>query len=291
MAKSNFLTDQFSTIGGLASVAYGSSSLFPTVADQIKQSSKTKALDSQLPSHALLDFLGTRKLIEDIFRSVVIEEYGITENVTDFVDIYVTDVGRFISIATDLFISNVNKNSVYSVAPTQIIADSLEEAGLRFVNPIPLELNLFNFAVKIEKAFVELGYAGEDFVPFVSLLINNPKTKVTQAPPDSIVTLDVKGISTKDERGVERIYGTLSPQEYYAEVALKEQGSSIKESILQGYVGYPLFSLLGESLLNPDSYNNLQLDFADSSIFGSNLSNGEEAIYNVNLATINLGNN
>lgn len=291
MAKSNFLTDQFSTIGGLASVAYGSSSLFPTVADQIKQSSKTKALDSQLPSHALLDFLGTRKLIEDIFRSVVIEEYGITENVTDFVDIYVTDVGRFISIATDLFISNVNKNSVYSVAPTQIIADSLEEAGLRFVNPIPLELNLFNFAVKIEKAFVELGYAGEDFVPFVSLLINNPKTKVTQAPPDSIVTLDVKGISTKDERGVERIYGTLSPQEYYAGVALKEQGSSIKESILQGYVGYPLFSLLGESLLNPDSYNNLQLDFADSSIFGSNLSNGEEAIYNVNLATINLGNN
>ena len=291
MAKSNFLTDQFSTIGGLASVAYGSSSLFPTVADQIKQSSKTKALDSQLPSHALLDFLGTRKLIEDIFRSVVIEEYGITENVTDFVDIYVTDVGRFISIATDLFISNVNKNSVYSVAPTQIIADSLEEAGLRFVNPIPLELNLFNFAVKIEKAFVELGYAGEDFVPFVSLLINNPKTKVTQAPPDSIVTLNVKGISTKDERGVERIYGTLSPQEYYAGVALKEQGSSIKESILQGYVGYPLFSLLGESLLNPDSYNNLQLDFADSSIFGSNLSNGEEAIYNVNLATINLGNN
>lgn len=291
MAKSNFLTDQFSTIGGLASVAYGSSSLFPTVADQIKQSSKTKALDSQLPSHALLDFLGTRKLIEDIFRSVVIEEYGITENVTDFVDIYVTDVGRFISIATDLFISNVNKNSVYSVAPTQIIADSLEEAGLRFVNPIPLELNLFNFAVKIEKAFIELGYAGEDFVPFVSLLINNPKTKVTQAPPDSIVTLDVKGISTKDERGVERIYGTLSPQEYYAGVALKEQGSSIKESILQGYVGYPLFSLLGESLLNPDSYNNLQLDFADSSIFGSNLSNGEEAIYNVNLATINLGNN
>jgi len=56
-------------------------------------------------------------------------------------------------------------------------------------------------------------------------------------------------------------------------------------------VGYPLFSLLGESLLNPDSYNNLQLDFADSSIFGSNLSDGEEAIYNVNLATINLGNN
>jgi hypothetical protein len=291
VAKSNFLTDQFSTIGGLASVAYGSSSLFPTVADQIKQSSKTKALDSQLPSHALLDFLGTRKLIEDIFRSVVIEEYGITENVTDFVDIYVTDVGRFISIATDLFIANVNKNSVYSVAPTKIIADSLEEAGLRFVNPIPLELNLFNFAIKIEKAFIELGYAGEDFVPFVSLLINNPKTKVTQAPPDSIITLDVKGISTKDERGVERIYGTISPQEYYSGVALKEQGSSIKESILQGYVGYPLFSLLGESLLNPDSYNNLQLDFADSSIFGSNLSDGEEAIYNVNLATINLGNN
>jgi len=291
VAKSNFLTDQFSTIGGLASVAYGSSSLFPTVADQIKQSSKTKALDSQLPSHALLDFLGTRKLIEDIFRSVVIEEYGITENVTDFVDIYVTDVGRFISIATDLFIANVNKNSVYSVAPTKIIADSLEEAGLRFVNPIPLELNLFNFAIKIEKAFIELGYAGEDFVPFVSLLINNPKTKITQAPPDSIITLDVKGISTKDERGVERIYGTISPQEYYSGVALKEQGSSIKESILQGYVGYPLFSLLGESLLNPDSYNNLQLDFADSSIFGSNLSDGEEAIYNVNLATINLGNN
>jgi hypothetical protein len=66
--------------------------------------------------------------------------------------------------------------------------------------------------------------------------------------------------------------------------------------VLQGYVGYPLVALLGESLLNSDAYENLNVNYIGSSVLGevsagSNLSPDEEAIYNINLATINIGTN
>ena len=67
MAKNNFLTDNLSTVGGLAAIAYGSSAYFQTVNDQIKQGSSTKELDYQLPSNILLDYTGTDKFIYDIF--------------------------------------------------------------------------------------------------------------------------------------------------------------------------------------------------------------------------------
>lgn len=294
MAKSNFLTDRFSTIGGLAAVAYGSSVLFPTVANQIKQTSRTKALDAQIPSHALLDFVGTKNFILDIVKSVLDSKYGKEEALTDFIDIYAKSTLAFSTLFVDVFVSNINTYSTYSVSPSQIIQDSLGKTSKRFDESGQFELDLQNITSEIIQKFIDFGYIGEDILSVIALLINNPNTKVTAAPPDSIVELDVQGVSTKDHRGVDRAYGTLSPGEYYSGVAYKPFGNSIKQSVVEGYVGYPLVSLLGESLLNPDSYDNLDLNFANSSVLGeiandSNLSEEAQSIYNINLATINLG--
>lgn len=296
MAKSNFLTDKFSTTGGLAAVAYGSSSFFPTVADQIKRGSKTKALDSQLPSHAFLDFVGTRNFILDVFKTAVQEEYDAGEIITDFIDLYATNVDTFSDALVGTFISTINRYSTYSVTLTIALKDSIEKTSFKFSENTELQIDSEYLAERLGSKFIEAGYIGEDAAKLFVFLANNPNTKVSAAPPDNLISLNVQGVSTRDARGVERNYGTLPPQDYYAGIAYKSEGSAFKKAVVQGYVGYPLVSLLGESILNPDTYEELDLDYIGSSVLNSIqdnslLSDREKAIYNINLAIINFGTN
>ena len=296
MAKSNFLTDSFSTTGGLAAVAYGSSSLFPTVADQIKRGSRTKAIDSQRPSQVFLDFVGTKNFVLDVFKSLIQSEYDSEEIITDFIDLYASDVDTFSSTLLEIFLSGIDEYSTYSISPSTIFSDSVERTVYRFNANSDLEIDSATLSSKIEEEFIKFGYVGEDVSSVLVLIINNPNTKITSAPPDNLIKLDVQGVSTRDSRGVDRVYGTISPVDYYKGVAYKNEGSSIKKSIVQGYVGYPLVSLLGESLLNPDGYENVDLNYLGSSAL-SNLSGDfdvfptQQAIYNIDFTTIDLGTN
>ena len=296
MAKSNFLTDKFSTTGGLAAVAYGSSSLFPAVADQIKRRSKTRALDSQRPSHAFLDFVGTRKFVLDVFKSVFEEEYNTGEIITDFIDLYAHSVDNFSETLLEIFLYSIDEYSTYSISPSGIFAESIEKTMLRFDPESNLDIDFRDLTIKIQNKFIELGYIGEDVSSVLVFLINNPNTKLSEAPPDNLIQLEAQSTTTKDSKGVERNYGTLSPQKYYNGAAYNTDPSAFKKSVVQGYVGYPLVSLLGESILNQDSYENLDLDYIGSSVLSniqdnSNLSPTERAIYNLNLATLDLGTN
>lgn len=296
MAQSNFLTDRFSTIGGLASVAYGSSSLFPTVADQLKRSSRTRALDSQIPSHSFLDFIGTQEFLKDLMLEVIMTEYSLGGDVTDFVDLYTNGIDEFSELFTRIFIQSLDQYSTYSVSPSKIISDSIEKTTQRFTSLSAVPIDFVSLTEKLIQKFFDSEYLAEDIPVFLAILANNPNTKVTEAPPDSLVQLDVQGVSSKDHRGVERNFGTISPRDYYNGAAYAPTGNLLKKAVVQGYVGYPLVSLLGESLLNQDSYENLDLNSVGASVLGSistnpNLSSEEEAIYNINLATIDLGAN
>ena len=296
MAKSNFLTDKFSTTGGLAAVAYGSSFLFPAVADQIKRGSKTRALDSQRPSHAFLDFVGTKKFVLDVFKSVFKEEYDTGEIITDFIDLYAQSVNNFSDTLLNTFLYSVDEYSTYSISPSEIFAESIEKTLLKFDPESNLDIDVRDLATKVQDKFIEFGYVGEDASSVLVFLINNPNTKLSEAPPDNLVRLEAQGTFAKDSKGVERNYGTLSPQRYYGGNAYNTDPSAFKKSVVQGYVGYPLVSLLGESILNQDSYENVDLDYIGSSVLSniqdnSNLSTTERAIYNLNLATLELGTN
>ena len=103
MAKNNFLTDNLSTVGGLAAIAYGSSAYFQTVTDQVRQDSSTRELDYQLPSNALLDYTGTDKFVYDIFYAAVEEEYNSGTTLTDFVDINTSGEEEFSEKLLEVF--------------------------------------------------------------------------------------------------------------------------------------------------------------------------------------------
>ena len=294
VARNNFLTDKFTTLGGLAAVAYGSSLSFGTVADQIKRRSITKSLDSQLPSNVLLDFLGTETVVIDVFKSVFQSEYDKSESFTDFIDIY-SSIDHFSYLCAGEFLKNLNKESTYNTTLTQIIEESIRKSLRLEKKSEDLEIDIKELTNLTLLEMEKLDSIGQDVEKVVALTSNNPVTKITSAVPDTTVSLSASSEIEKDYRGVNRSYGTVPPREYFSGAGYKLDGNSIRKSVTQGYVGYPLVSLLGESLLNPDSYDNLTDRDTNISILSeldtnSGIPADRRGIYNLNLARIDLGN-
>ena len=294
MARNNFLTDKFTTLGGLAAVAYGSSLSFGTVADQIKRRSITKSLDSQLPSNVLLDFLGTETVLIEIFESVFQREYDKSGPFTDFIDIH-SSVKDFSYLCSKEFFKVLNRESTYNVSTSQNIRDSIQNSLSVERKNNELEIDVEALVDLIIVELRGLDSIGQDIEKIIALTSNNPNTKISSVVPDTTVSLNASADIEKDHNGVERNYGTVRPRDYFAGLGYRKEGDSIKKAVMQGYVGYPLFSLLGESLLNPDSYDNLSSTDTNVSVLSeldtnSGIPADERKIYNLNLARIDLGN-
>lgn len=294
MARNNFLTDKFTTLGGLAAVAYGSSLSFGTVGDQMKRGSITRSLDSQLPSNVLLDFFGTETVLLDVFKSVFQTEYDKLGSFTDFIDIH-SSIDHFSYLCTKEFFKDLNRDSTYNTTASQIVERSIQDSLRREKKREGLEIDIGNLVDLVLLKITELDSIGQDVDKVIALASNNPITKITSVIPDTTVSLSIFSETEKDYRGTERNYGSISPVDYFNGIGYAKEGDSIKKSVVQGYVGYPLVSLLGESLLNPAGYSNLNLSDTNVSLL-SELNNnsgipvGEQGIYNLNLARIDLGN-
>jgi len=285
VAKNNFLTDKFTTTGGVASVAYGSSSLFYNVCDQIKNSSASKTLDQQLPSHLVLDFVGTKDILINIFYLGLQAEYTKEEELTDFIDIFANGIAEFSSIACSIFLKNLNKVSNYNYEFSDIIAEALFETKSRYSNNSDIEINYDQIVSQIVTEFDDQGYVLKDLKNIVLIALRNPRTKITYAPPDQVIQLSEQNSVGRDYRGVDRDLGTSSIANYYNNVGYNPSGGNIDSSVVLGYVGYPLAFLLGESLLEKDSFENYltsSLTLAREVV--------SDPIYNLNLATVNLNN-
>jgi len=294
VARNNFLTDKFTTLGGLAAVAYGSSLSLGTVGDQMKRGSITKSLDSQLPSNVLLDFFGTETVLLEVFKSVFQTEYNRLGSFTDFIDIH-SSIDHFSYLCTKEFFKNLNRDSTYSTTPSQVINKSIQGSFLREGKKEDIEIDTESLVDSVLLEVIKLDSIGQDVDKVIALTSNNPITKITSAIPDTTVSLSMSSEIEKDYRGTERKYASVSPRDYFSGMGYAKEGDSIRKSVVQGYVGYPLVSLLGESLLNPAGYDNLSLSDTNMSLLrelndNSGIPVGEQGIYNLNLARIDLGN-
>lgn len=295
MAKNNFLTDNLSTVGGVAAVAYGSSTYFQTVSDQIRQTSLTKELDRQLPSNALLDYVGTERFLYDVFYAAIEEEYDSEVILTDFIDLYTGGTEEFTEKYLDLVIFNINKISDYSGNYSSLLRESLIETLEFYSNDTDLVVEIETILDKIHQGFLDSEYIGKDIAKVISLLLNNPTVKISKAPPDSLVSLYPSPRQEKDYKGVKRDTAYLTKQQYYNNTAYISKGGSIRQSVIEGYVGYPVFSLIGESLYNPDGVEGVDLNSISSSVLNVltpdvNLDPEEKRIYSINLASLVTGN-
>lgn len=230
-----YATDSWSSISGLASVAYGAPDKYPEVANQVIAGSPVANIVNQMtPSSLIEQFITTDKL-----KEVLDEEYNKGGDFAKYVD----KPGN----STKLVAKNLNKKistgfgemSSYETS----LADVINYAG---VPGISGQLISERLSQKIP-----------DLSLRASLAATVPSRKPDKLPAnDRISLLDSINLGT-DYRGVNFSTGYLTPQQYFSGTAFPGVGTTsrnlpdtIIQSLQGGYVGYPTLQPL-ENLLRP----------------------------------------
>lgn len=267
--KVGYITDEFSTLGGLASVAYGSVDSFREVQNQIINSSPTKVFDTQLPSDILQSFLISEEYFNDVIIDSLLDEYSRDSEFADYIDEklgadWVTKVRT--QLLKDLY-SEINSFSEYGNRLEDYFLSSLKYL-------FPGYEKISNLTKKLISTISSDPALGDDVNFMSSVIANNPHTKISSPPKNTTIPLAESVDLDKDSKSISFITGYLTPQDYFSEVAYPGFGgsfsvpSTFKDSIFDGYVGYPSNISL-ESIFNPVGAESLRnISSAISSVLG-----------------------
>lgn len=248
--KTGYVTDSFSTLGGLASVAYGDPEYFREVQNQIYAQSPTRFLDSQRPSDIFSSFVSSRSRLSEIFLDSLNLQYSIDPGFANYVDITFGPTWR------EELVRRID-SAFFEVL------DSEENYGLSFRDYVGLAVSRFILNQDISAGVTDSIYqrATQDHLigPDISLMSrvvsNNPQTKLSVPPLNSRVDLSNTVDLGYDFRGVSVPTGYISPQDYWTDIAIPGLTTSslppdIQDYISDGYVGYLSKTPL-EGLYNP----------------------------------------
>lgn len=249
--KTGYVTDSFSTLGGLAAVAYGDPEYFREVQNQIYAQSPTRFLDTQRPSDIMEGFLGSKDRFLDLVIQSLQELYMEDQDFEDYIDIqFGPDWRNAIRKSFGLgFFGLLDSEESYELT----LYDYL---GLALSLSLPELLESDKVLTAIIDKIKQTPDMGTDIELVSRMVSNNPQTKISVPPVNSRVDLDNSVDLGLDVRGVEFVNGYLTPQDYWSNIAYPGMEDSIlmpvnlKDSVTQGYVGYLNSSPL-ESLYNP----------------------------------------
>jgi hypothetical protein len=249
--KTGYITDDFSTLGGLAAVAYGDVDSFREVQNQVISDSPTRGFDSQRPSDLFRSFLPS----EDLFLTEIINslegEYETNEEFSDYLD--EAFGANWKEILSSFFLKEfyyqLDNESQYRGELDGFLQKTLEQllGGYEDIGSL---------SSKIIKDLASNPALSDDLEFVTKISANNPRNKVSSPPPNSIVPLANSIDLDRDFRDLPFSTSYLLPQDYYTEVAYPGFGDltsiplSLRDSIENGYVGYPN-NLSLESIFNP----------------------------------------
>lgn len=256
--KTGYITDDFSTLGGLAAVAYGDVDSFREVQNQIINSSATRGFDNQRPSDLFRSFLPS----EDFFIQKIIdsmkEEHDINEDFSDYLDeIFGADWEDTI---TNIFL----KEFYYQIDVETKYGNTLDKHLKKTLDQLlPKYENIESLTSKIITDLASDPVLSEDLELIFKISSNNPKNKISSPPPNSIIPLEDSIDLDRDFRDIPFSSSYLLPQDYYSEVAYPGFGDitsvplTLRESVENGYIGYPN-NLSLESIFNPAGAESLR---------------------------------
>lgn len=248
--KTGYITDDFSTLAGLASVAYGDPEYFREVQNQIYSSSPTKFLDTQRPSDIFESFFETKEFFISIVLKSLEAQYSTSSSFVDYIDI---ELGaNWKEVITyrlkDSFFNALDSVQNYGLTLSDYVKFAVSVSLPEFANSNELVVAIVNTISEEPKV-------GSDAKLISRLVSNNPQTKVSVPPSNSRIDLESSVDLGSDYRGVDFSAGYISPQEYWNNVAFPGLTSTIvptnlKNSVIAGYTGY-LSSTPLEALYNP----------------------------------------
>lgn len=249
--KVGYITDDFSTLAGLASVAYGNADSFREVQNQIITNSPSRVFDTQRPSDIFQSFLGSETYFLDVILNALESEY---ESDTEFADYVDEELGADwtdkikTSFLRDLYLE-MDSLSNYGNKLRDYLINSLR--GL-----FPGYEKISKLGDNILSSIASNPTLGSDVDFIATVAGNNPHTKISTPPSNTTVPLLESVDLDRDYRGISFTTGYLTPQEYFSEIAYpgfessNSTPTSFRDSILDGYVGYPSGISL-ESIFNP----------------------------------------
>ena len=248
--KTGYVTDDFSTLGGLAAVSYGDPEYFREVQNQIYSQSPTKFLNTQRPSDIFESFFGTKERFMEIVLSALETQYSDSIDFANYADINHGADWReeIIPVLRKGFFETLDSVEKYGLSLSDYI-------GLAIKSSLSSVTNSDEIVKAITSRVLEEPGVGVDARLIAQAVSNNPQTKISIPPSGARIDLESSVDLGTDYRGVEFSSGYISPGDYWNNIAFpgltntSVPGNLIK-SVTNGYVGY-LSSTPLEALYNP----------------------------------------
>lgn len=248
--KTGYVTDDFSTLGGLAAVSYGDPEYFREVQNQIYSQSPTKFLNTQRPSDIFESFFGTKEYFMGIVLSALEAQYSNDVDFTNYVDINLGAdwKAEIISSLEESFFEALDSVEKYGLSLSDYV-------GLAVRSSLPKLADSSKITEAITSKVSEDPKVGADAYLIAKIASNNPQTKISVPPSGARIDLESSVDLGADYRGVDFSSGYISPRDYWNNVAFPGITSTsistdLLSSVRSGYVGY-LSSAPLEALYNP----------------------------------------
>lgn len=254
MSSNKFLTTRATTLAGLAAVAYGNSSFFFFVQDQIRGAHSMYDLHRSRPSSLLLDMLGSREVFIE-YASKIASESDLYFELEKLYPQIITAPTDFSEIFLRVFLRELDNLTQYSVFVRQFFRECLEQALLEISFGQYALLNydyVDSFLLGLREEIGDIKYL-EDIL---LIILDNPSTKINAAPADKILKLK-RGLSTEyNHKGLTKARVEIPISQWEQNFVYRDmrgfQPSMINVVITENYDGYSL-----ESVLSPEITNGL----------------------------------
>lgn len=297
----NYATNIHSSLGGLASVAYGDPDYFREVKDQIHNMSPTASVDRNLPSTLISGLFKEGSRLRYSLKETLDGLYSEPSDFKDWVDAYKARLGGdkwsdnlSLKLESELM-GAFDNNDDYYKSLEKYVETALVNSG------VPSNL-VSDLTTELSSGLRGDIKSGSDLDEVVSIVNNNPLTKIDNVPPDTIIPLSNSVTLDKDRNGVPYEAGYLTLGDYFIGAPFpKMMGdtnvlpSSVKDSASYGYVGYSPYSL--EALYNPSLSENMT-DFTNSmlpnalnqigGVSKAAMDRIDKDVYNISLISIDL---
>lgn len=288
---SAYLTDSWSTIYGLSSVAYGSPDRYAEVANQVRNSSAVAFLGVMPPSEVVSSVVKK----EDFFLSLQ-KQYMAGKDFTKYVDSQGASVEEIADYLYENTMSSYNEYSTYDYTFTDALQYVSEGRGIPFDH-------------QEVKSYLET--KNPDMEIYTQIAAYIPHTKLDTLPAGEQIFMSDSVPLDQDNAGIGLATGYLTPNQFFNEIAypgMSSNGdnlpSTLVTSLQEGYAGYPTLQPL-DDLLNPGFADIPTLeDISGFQKVGSNvygvgtigtvkdlsgigaLSTADQAMYNIDIADI-----
>lgn len=288
-----YVTDSWSSLTGLAAVAYKSPSFLSEVANQVWRDGLTSPIGVSTGSS-----IGEFVISQSQLTEILLDEYEKAGDFANSVDLGSESVQQIAARLHKLLISAYNEISTYSIQLSEVI-DYAWGSELLTLDPEKIKSRVLSLA--------------KDSVVYNQLATALPTNKLDKLPPDAVIVLEDNLGLGRDFRNLDMAISYLTPDQYFSNVGYPGMGVdslnvpiSLFKSIEQGYVGYPTTLPLDEVLNSgfSASITRDEISAASGVVYGSgtadmikglsplsNMSAADQAMYDVDLTELILAKN